>query len=98
MQHYLEEHHYRLAHPPVITEALATMLVSKRIDAALANDRVMGAILDNKYPEVDVKTFLLKEKPLYIYFGNHFIQQYPLFLPVFNAAIESCLPKELLPD
>lgn len=90
MQTYLEENNYRLAPPPVTTEALATMLVSGRIDAALANNLVMNAILNEDYPDARIRTYVLKDKPLYAYFGNQFVETHPAFLPTFNRAIEAC--------
>lgn len=92
MQRHLEQQGYRLASPPVTNEALASMLTSGRIDAALANGLVMTAILERDHPQAQIKTYVLQEKPLYAYFGRGLTRRYPAFLPAFNQAIEACPP------
>lgn len=90
MQKYLAANDYRLAEPPVTSEGLAAMLVSGRIDAALANNQVMRAILDSRYPGVAIKSMVLLDKPLYVYFGHGFAQRHTTFVPAFNDAVAAC--------
>ncbi len=91
MQKWLVENNYNVAATPPNTEALATMLLAGRIDAALANNYVMDGILSDKGLSYRVKNFELKNKPLYVYFSNDFVAAYPAFLPQFNHHAQQCL-------
>ena len=93
MHKWLIENHYKTSPPPRTTELLAKMLMHKKIDAALANHYVMDTILEKQGLTNKVRTQVLKDKPLYVYFNNAFVEKYPDFLSSFNTLIPACRNK-----
>lgn len=91
MHKWLTDNGYNVSSsPPVNTEDLLKMLLARRLDAILANDQVMAALLEKKKVSDVVKTFLNKKKPLGIYFSNTFMDKNPDFLIRFNSFVAEC--------
>ena len=93
MQKWLTENAYNIVDTPKDTVDLAEMLVRGRVDAALANNYVMDAILEQRGLTDKVSSYLLKSKPLYVYFHKEFIENNPNFLRSFNVALFECKKK-----
>jgi len=93
MLKWMEEKGYDVRARPVNTEALLKMLLSKRVDAIMANNYVMEILLKKYGATNRVKTFVSKDKPLGVYFSKNFVSERPTFLEDFNGNISSC--KEL---
>lgn len=93
MHKWLKDNLFQTGAPPPDTEKLLKMLLAGRIDAVLANNRVMADLL-NQHPEAKkVAQLALREKPLAVYFTNNFIAQHSDFMPRFNAAVGLCYQK-----
>ena len=90
MRKWLKENHYNITTAPSNTTGLAEMLLRGRVDAALANNYVMDQVLEEMGSEHEVQRHVLKSKPLYMYFGQHFIAENSDFLTLFNSSINQC--------
>lgn len=93
MLKWMEAEGYDVRARPVNTEGLLKMLLSKRVDAIMANNYVMETLLKKYGVTNQVKTFVNKYKPLGVYFSKTFVSERPTFLEDFNGNISSC--KEL---
>lgn len=90
MLRWLEQENYRVVSRPADTPALLESLMAQRVDAVLANNLVMDALLAERALSDDVKSFLARDKPLGVYFTKPYLAQRPGFMATFNAAVERC--------
>lgn len=94
MQKWLVENEFNINSSPKDTVDLAELLIKGRIDAALANNYVMDAVLEQRNLTDKVDRYLLKSKPLYVYFNKAFSENNPNFLRNFNLALFECKKKQ----
>lgn len=87
---WLTENGYRVIAEPPGTERLLRTLMAKRVDAILANERVMTEMLIKQNQLDMVKSYLLVDKPLGVYFNKRFVVEHPEFLDTFNHNITDC--------
>ncbi|MBD1388527.1 transporter substrate-binding domain-containing protein [Neiella sp. HB171785] len=87
---WLEGNDFHVVARPPGTEKLLRTLLAKRVDAILANERVMTELLVRRNQLAEVKSYPLLNKPLGVYFDKRFLAQHPDFLSQFNAHIETC--------
>lgn len=90
MLKWMEEHNYNIIGKPPTTEHLLKLILTKRVDAVMANNYVMAALLKKYRAEDKVKIYLHKNKPLGIYFSKEFLDLYPGFLKRFNELVREC--------
>ncbi len=90
MLKWMEENKYNVAATPQNTEGLLDMLIAKRIDAVMANNYVMEALLAKHDLGNNIKSYLVKNKPLGVYFSKAFLKLRPGFLKEFNSFIPDC--------
>lgn len=91
MQKWLRENDYNLDQsPPSDSRLLLRMLLGGRLDAALANDQVMRALIRTQEAGERVREVLNRNKPLGIYFSKIFLEANPGFLARFNAEVTDC--------
>ncbi len=90
MLKWMEENGFNITARPRNTEGLLKLLTARRVDAVMANNHVMGALLKSGQLEDDVKIFTEKDKPLYVYFSKQFIKDYPRFMDRFNKSVTEC--------
>jgi polar amino acid transport system substrate-binding protein len=90
MLEWMQEQNYNVTATPKDTEGLLKLLLARRVDAVMANNYVMQALLQN-YGMVDqVKIYLNMDKPLFVYFSNEFLKSRPMFIEKFNSLIPEC--------
>jgi len=91
MQRWLVSNGYKVdGHEPVDTNLLLKRLLGGRIDAALANDQVMKALLVASKTEDKVFLVLNRSKPLGVYFSKETLSERPTFLEKFNSHVADC--------
>jgi len=90
MQSWLQNNNYKVSANPIDTNKLHQMLLRGRIDAALANNLVMGELLKQTKTSGKIESSLLMNKPLSVYFTNRFLDTAPQFLNAFNQAVTQC--------
>jgi polar amino acid transport system substrate-binding protein len=90
MEKWLKANDYNVTAVPTDTEGLAAMMLIGRVDAALANNYVMDQVLEKMEAEQKVQRYVLKSKPLHVYFAKSFIKENSEFLSVFNSSIHQC--------
>ncbi|MDK2777376.1 MAG: transporter substrate-binding domain-containing protein [Pseudomonadota bacterium] len=75
---------------------LIHMLRNKRLDAFLADDRVLTEELHKLGFATDsVALTFSRYMPLGIYFSRTFLSRYPAFIAAFNAGLKDCMPDPL---
>ena len=92
MHKFLEENDYNVYRnaPPVNSELLLRMLLSERIDVALANDQVMNELVSTFNVGHQLESTALRNKPLGVYFSKRFLLGNKKFLNSFNSHVASC--------
>lgn len=90
MLHWLEQENYNVVSRPRNTEDLLNVLLLKRVDAVLANDQVMTALIRSYKTPIKLKAYASKDKPLGVYFSNNFVKQQPNFVDKFNSFLPIC--------
>ncbi len=92
MHKWLEDNEYNTYNnaPPANTELLLKVLLSGRLDAALANDQVMSELIGTFGLQNRIDSHVLKNKPLGVYFSERFLEQNSGFLGQFNGHVSSC--------
>lgn len=90
MLDWMKEHHYNVTAMPIDTEGLLNMLLAGRVDAVMANNYVMNALLQEYGVEDQVKSYPNKDKPLYIYFSKEFLKSRPAFIENFDNMVPQC--------
>lgn len=90
MLDWLTDNGYRVTSQPRETKGLLKMLQAKRIDAILANNLVMDTLLQQQGAKAEVRSVLLQDKPLGVYFSKKFLAERPGFLARFNGQVASC--------
>lgn len=90
MLSWLKEYGYTVVASPRSNEQMLQMLLRGRVDAILANNLVMDELLAAHGAKGLVRSELLQNKPLGVYFSNSVMQRFPGLLPRFNAAVEKC--------
>lgn len=90
MHKWLIAHDYKVTASPKNTENLLQMLLKGRVDGALANEKVMLALIEQVKPKPEIAKKVLKNKPLGVYFSKPFISEYPNFLATFNQRVRAC--------
>ncbi len=90
MLKWMEENEFNITARPRNTKGLLRLLSAGRVDAVMANNHVMGALLKRDQLEDNVKIFIEKDKPLYVYFSKQFIKDYPRFMDRFNESVTEC--------
>ncbi|QLE85517.1 transporter substrate-binding domain-containing protein [Shewanella sp. Scap07] len=88
---WLQDNGFKNIHKFNHVDDLVKLLVNRRIDAIMENE----ILFNNALYHADVKsdTFIKVdniEKPLGVYFGKRFLNQYPSFLGKFNQATQQC--------
>jgi len=87
MLKWMNQENYNIKGTPPDTEHLLKILLAKRVDAVMANNYVMDALLKKYRVEDKVKIFTNQNKPLGVYFTKKFIAEHPDFLENFNKYI-----------
>lgn len=91
MLYWLRDNGYKVEANPFTNRQLLDMLLSKRLDAILANHLVMEKLLAENQAGKSIRSLLEQDKPLGIYFGKAFLAKAdPDFLPRLNRAIQDC--------
>ncbi|MBO2927736.1 substrate-binding periplasmic protein [Metapseudomonas otitidis] len=91
MQDWLQQNGYHAEVVPATNQQLLQMLLSKRLDAILANNLVMTELLRENNAEADVRSVLQLDKPLGVYFSHRALKALPgNFIERFNRAVEAC--------
>ena len=90
MLEWMKEHNYNVTTTPKDTEGLLKMLLAGRVDAVMANNYVMQALLEKHEAEDRVKIYLNMNKPLSVYFSKKFVKTQPMFIDNFNNLIPEC--------
>jgi polar amino acid transport system substrate-binding protein len=90
MLKWMQEQNYKVTAIPNDTEGLLKILLARRVDAVMANNYVMQALLQNYGVEDQVKIYLNVDKPLFVYFSKEFIKSRPMFIEKFNNLIPEC--------
>jgi len=90
MLKWMQANGYHVTAMPKDTEGLLKMLLGKRVDAVMANNHVMAALLKKYDAEDKVKIYLNQNKPLYVYFSKEFASSRPGFIERFNSLIPAC--------
>ena len=90
MLNWLLSNQYNVQTAPARQAQLLKMLQMDRLDAVLANNLVMEKILREAGGEAHVRSVLLEDKPLGVYFSKAFLATRADFLPRFDAQIPDC--------
>jgi polar amino acid transport system substrate-binding protein len=90
MLKWMQEQNYNVTATPNSTEGLLKLLLARRVDAVMANNYVMNALLQNYMAEDQVKIYLNTDKPLFVYFSKEFLKSRPMFIERFNNLIPEC--------
>lgn len=90
MLKWMKEQNYNVTATPKNTEGLLKLLLARRVDAVMANNYVMQALLQNHKVEDQVKIYLNLDKPLFVYFSKEFTKSRPMFIEKFNNLIPEC--------
>ena len=90
MLEWMKEHNYNVTTTPKDTEGLLKMLLAGRVDAVMANNYVMQALLEKHKSENRVKIYLNMNKPLSVYFSKKFVKTQPMLIDNFNNLIPEC--------
>lgn len=90
MLKWMQEQNYNVTATPNDTEGLLKLLLARRVDAVMANNYVMNALLQNYAVEDQVKIYLNLDKPLFVYFSKDFLKSRPMFIEQFNNLIPEC--------
>jgi len=90
MLKWMQEHNYNVTTTPKDTEGLLKLLLARRVDAIMANNYVMQALLEKYQVEDQVKIYLNTNKPLFVYFSKEFIKTRPMFIEEFNSLMAEC--------
>ena len=90
MLYWLKQNNFNVVSETVNTEGLYDILIRERVDAVIANNYVMAAILARNEASGRVKVVTIKDKPLGVYFSNTYIEEHPLFIEEFNHNVASC--------
>lgn len=88
MKTWLNENNYKLGVNAQSSEALLKSLLNGRIDAILANKKVMASLMDDELSSI--KSVEHSVRPLGVYFSKAFIKQHPEFLTRFNKRVRQC--------
>ena len=90
MLSWLKENGYRVAASPLSNDQMLQMLMRGRVDAILANNLVMDELLVAHGLQARIRSELLQDKPLGVYFSKLFLERNPGFLQRFNEAVGKC--------
>lgn len=90
MLKWMKEQNYNITVTPKDTAGLLKLLLARRVDAVMANNHVMQALLRQYDAEDQVKIFLNQDKPLFVYFSKDFIKTRPTFIENFNQYLTGC--------
>jgi len=88
MRKWLIENNYNVGVNVLTSEALVKSLYAGRIDAILANDRVMAKLIQN-HDDIIVSE-VHSNRPLSVYFSKSFVSDNPTFLAQFNNRVKEC--------
>ncbi|AFU98180.1 substrate-binding periplasmic protein [Simiduia agarivorans] len=91
-----------LEHPLSVVdsyEQLLKMLETRRVGAIVVSEMFINSTLTYLDIKVDLRTKVLEQAPMYAYFSQAFVDQYPTFLDQFNNALDHCrtIPRPLQP-
>ena len=90
MLSWLEGNNYQIAAKVTNSNVLLELLLKERVDAILANNNVMDALVKNKKIDGKIKRIVNKDKPLAVYFSNEFVAKHPSFLAAFIQHVVAC--------
>lgn len=86
-----EEMGFQIVLKPQSSEELLSLLLVGRVEAVVENELVFIAELQKaKMKEAAVKSLILGEKNMGVYFGHRFLRKNPAFLERFNAQVPAC--------
>lgn len=88
MKTWLNENSYKLGVNAQSSEALLKSLLVGRIDAILANEKVMNSLMHDELNYIESKEHSVR--PLGVYFSKAFAKQHPDFLSSFNKQVRQC--------
>lgn len=88
MKTWLSDNNYKLGINAQSSKALLKSLIAGRIDAILANKKVMSSLMNEELP--NIASVEHSVRPLGVYFSKSFIKQYPDFLSSFNKHVKQC--------
>ncbi|PMJ89590.1 transporter substrate-binding domain-containing protein [Vibrio sp. 10N.261.55.A7] len=94
MSRWLEDNDYPIFNRPNTTKQLVLLLQKKRIDIFIANNLVTEQLLEEMGMEQDIDSFIVKNKPLYLYFTKRNLQERPELVTRFNRQLEACYLEE----
>lgn len=95
MLDWMRENGYRIEASPLTNVQLLDMLLTRKLDAILANRLVMDSLLAKYGTDTPIRSVLEQDKPLGIYFRKSFLAQAtPDFMPRLNRAILVCEGQE----
>jgi polar amino acid transport system substrate-binding protein len=91
MLSWLTHSGYRIYASPPGHDQLLKMLLAGRVGAVLASDLAMNEAMLQGHATQLVRSELLEDKPLGVYFGHHFLgREDPDFMSRFNAQLPFC--------
>jgi polar amino acid transport system substrate-binding protein len=90
MLKWMKEQKYNVTTTPKDTEGLLKLLLARRVDAVMANNYVMQALLQKYGVQDQVKIYLNLDKPLFVYFSKEFLKTRPMFMENFNNLVPEC--------
>ncbi|MFC7418950.1 substrate-binding periplasmic protein [Iodobacter arcticus] len=93
MLSWLKMSGYRIYASPPAHDQLLKMLIAGRVEAVLASDLAMNESIRLTHSERKIRSELLEDKPLGVYFGHRFLKEEPEFLARFNAELPLCRSK-----
>ena len=90
MLDYLKAEGYHTAPAPSSYASLVSMLLSSRLDAVLGNSLAMDLSIHNSGAQDKLRSVVLRNEPVGIYFAKRFLTGAPGMLDKFNMAIPGC--------
>lgn len=90
MLKWMMENGYNVTATPRDTELLLKILLTGHVDAVLANNYVMRALIRRYAVGGKIKIYPCKDKPLGVYFSKKFLVDRPGFIQTFNRKVPEC--------
>lgn len=88
MKTWLENNNYIVGMNALTSASLLKAIEAKRLDAILANDKVMNKLLSKN--SLKLSSLLHSNRPLGVYFSKVWLAKHPDFLTNFNQNVDNC--------
>lgn len=88
MKKWLEDNKYNIAINSISTQDLLSALSVDRVNAILANDKVINSLTTK--PDIELQSQKHSSRPLGVYFSHRFLNDHPKFLEQFNLHLKRC--------